>query len=98
MADRDLGPQTFDEQLRREDQDLRKQVATRIVWTLIGGNGITLIALAALVVLDQFNIADNLITPADRIVTNQVLMTLLGATTVQVGAIAYIIAQYLFRR
>lgn len=98
MADRDLGPQTFDEQLRREDQDLRKQVATRIVWTLIGGNGITLIALAALVVLDQFNIADNLITPADRIVTNQVLIILLGATTVQVGAIAYIIAQYLFRR
>jgi hypothetical protein len=37
-----------------------------------------------------------LITPADRIITSQVVMALLGATAVQVGAIAVIIAQYLF--
>jgi hypothetical protein len=46
--------------------------------------------------LDQSNIAAHLITPADRIITNQVVMTLLGATAVQVGAIAVIIARYLF--
>jgi hypothetical protein len=37
-----------------------------------------------------------LITPADRIITSQVIMALLGATTVQAGAIAAIIARYLF--
>ncbi len=33
--------------------------------------------------------------PGDRIITPQVIMTLLGATTVQVGAIAIIITRYL---
>jgi hypothetical protein len=36
-----------------------------------------------------------LITPADRIITSQVIMALLGATTVQAGANAAIIARYL---
>jgi hypothetical protein len=38
----------------------------------------------------------SLITPADRIITGQVITALLGATAVQVGAIAVIIARYLF--
>jgi hypothetical protein len=46
--------------------------------------------------LDQHNIAQSIIAPADRIVNNQVIMTLLGATTVQVGAITAVIARYLF--
>ena len=54
------------------------------------------IAPCVFVVLDQKNITAHLITPADRIITNQVIMTLLGATAVQVGAIAVIIARYLF--
>jgi hypothetical protein len=49
-----------------------------------------------LVALDEINISYRLIAPADRIVTNQVLMALMGATTVQVGVIAAIIARYLF--
>jgi hypothetical protein len=46
--------------------------------------------------MDQNNIASKLITPGDRIITSQVFMALLGATTVQVGAIMVIIARYLF--
>jgi hypothetical protein len=38
--------------------------------------------------LDEINIGWHLVTPSDRISTNQVIMTLLGATTVQVGTIA----------
>jgi hypothetical protein len=47
-------------------------------------------------VLDEINIATHLIAPGDRIITEKVIMALLGATTVQVGAIAAIIARYLF--
>ena len=46
--------------------------------------------------MDQNNIASKLITPGDRIITSQVFMALLGATTVQVGAIMVIITRYLF--
>jgi hypothetical protein len=41
-------------------------------------------------------IAWHLIAPGDRIISAQVIMALLGATTVQVGAIAVLIARYLF--
>jgi hypothetical protein len=68
----------------------------QIVWTFIGGNLVTLAALGALAWLDQTNIERGLIMSGDRIVTPQVIMTLLGATTVQVGAIAINIARYLF--
>jgi hypothetical protein len=58
--------------------------------------GLTLAALAILVLLDEINIALHLIAPGDRIITEKVIMALLGAATVQVGAIAAIIARHLF--
>lgn len=71
-------------------------MATRIVWTFVGGEILTLGALIWLGWLDQTNIEHKLISPGDRIIDHQVIMTLLGATTVQVGFIAAIIARYLF--
>jgi hypothetical protein len=82
--------------LRQQDANLRKHVAYWIIGTFIGANLVTLIALGLLAWLDQNNIASKLIAPADRIISNQVFMSLLGATTVQVGAIMVIIARYLF--
>ena len=67
-------------------------MATRIVWTFIAGNVLTLAVLGGLAWLDQNNIEHNLINPEDRVITYQVLMALLGATTVQVGTVAAIIA------
>lgn len=79
-----------------QDADLRQWMTNRMVRAFIWANGVTLGALGSLVVLDEINIGVHLISPADRIVTHQVLMVLLGATTVQVGTIAAIIARYLF--
>jgi hypothetical protein len=79
-----------------EDAATRKWMASRVVWTLIGADVVTLFCLGALVCLDQRNISYSVIAPADRVVSSQVIMTLLGATTVQVGVIAAIIARYLF--
>ena len=46
--------------------------------------------------IDEFNMVLSTGTPRDRIITSQVIMALLGATTVQVGAIAAVMARYLF--
>jgi hypothetical protein len=94
--ERVFGPQSFEDRLKQEDQDRRRWTATRIVWTLIGSNILTLVLLGGLAWLDQTNIERSLISRQNRIITAQVLMALLGATTVQVGTIAAIIARYLF--
>ncbi len=82
--------------LRQQDANLRKWMADRVVPAFLKANGWTLAAIAVLVVLDEINIATHLIAPGDRIITEKVVIALLGATTVQVGAIAAIIARYLF--
>jgi hypothetical protein len=79
-----------------QDAELRQWMTNRMVRTFIWANSVTLAGLAILVALDEINIAFRLISPEGRIVTYQVLMALLGATTVQIGAIAAIIARYLF--
>src|SRR6185312_13882339 len=65
--------------------DLRRWMARRVMWTVVGANLVTLAALAGLVALDQSNIESHLISPGDRIIGHQVILALLGATTVQVG-------------
>jgi hypothetical protein len=82
--------------LRQQDADLRKWMADRVIPAFLWANGLTLTALAFLVALDEINIAWHLIAAGDRIITEKVIMALLGATTVQVGVIAAIIARYLF--
>jgi hypothetical protein len=89
-------PATFGEGLQAREQTMREGTVKRILWVFLGANVLALVLLAILVWLDQCNIAAKLIGPKDRIVTNQVIMTLLGATTVQVGAIMGIITRYLF--
>lgn len=67
-----------------------------MIRTFIGANIVTLIVIAGLVCLDQIDIQAKLITPGDRIIGQRVILGLLGATTVQMGTIAVIIARYLF--
>jgi hypothetical protein len=84
------------DQVTLRTQDLREWVANNIVPALLWANGVVLGAVAVLAVVDEFNIALNWIGPDARIINAQVIMTLLGATTVQVGAITFAIARYLF--
>jgi len=84
------------DQIALQDAGLRKSVAYWIIGVFIVANLVTLAVLSILAHLDQGNIESHLIEPGDRIITSQVFMTLLGATTVQVGAIMVIIARYLF--
>jgi hypothetical protein len=84
------------DQVTLQDAKLRKSMANRISIAFLVTNLATVIALALLARLDQSNIALKLIVPGDRIITSQVFMALLGATTVQLGAVMVIIAHYLF--
>ena len=84
------------DQVTLRDADLRKWMAETVMPAFRLANGLTLAVVAVLLVLDEIEIWFRVITPAERIITSQVIMALLGATTVQVGAIAYLIARYLF--
>jgi hypothetical protein len=59
-------------------------------------NGLTLAVIIALAAVDEVNIGLRWMQPDDRVVSGRVMIALLAATTVQVGAIAAIIARYLF--
>jgi hypothetical protein len=87
---------SVDDRIKLDDQRLRKWMAIGFVATFIVGDILTLGALAGLGWSDQANIERTLISPSDRIIDRHVIMTLLGATTVQVGTIAAIIVRYLF--
>jgi len=47
--------------------------------------------------VDQTELAAKLITPNARLINNQVIIALLGATTVQLGTVAVIMAKYVFK-
>ena len=71
-------------------------MAKIVIPAFLWANGLTLGAVALLVGLDEFNIAWHLIAAGRPHHRRQVIMALLGATTVQVGTIAVVFARYLF--
>jgi hypothetical protein len=84
------------DQIALQDAEQRKAMAARMVQTFLAANIVTLLGVAALVVLDEFNLLSKLTSAGDRIITQEVIIGLLAATTVQVGAITVIVARYLF--
>ena len=76
------------DQIALRDADLRKSMSDTMLRIFRRANFVTLLALGALVILDECNIRHDLIQPSDRIIDHQVFIALLGATTVQVGTIA----------
>jgi hypothetical protein len=90
-------PVPITDDIAKRDAVLREWMAKTVVPTFIWANGIALAVLVVLAVVDEINLVERLAPSADRIINHQVVMALLGATTVQVGAIAAIIARYLFQ-
>lgn len=84
------------DQIAVQDASLRRWMAVRVVWTFIVANAVTLIVIGGLAWLDQHDLSAKLISPPDRIIDRQVILGLLGATTIQLGTIAAIMARYLF--
>jgi hypothetical protein len=84
------------DQVTLQDARLRERLANLVVPAFLKANGWALVAVVALVAPDEVNIAFRLTPASDRLITGQVIMTLLGAMTVQVGATAVLIGRYLF--
>ena len=87
---------SVDDQIKKQTADLRDSLANKVVLAFLWANLLTLAAIAALVSLDEINIWRGLIDPADRVISGRVVIALLAATTVQVGAVAAVIARHLF--
>ena len=86
------------DQLALRDQALRESMADRVMRAFLLANALTLGGIGVLWLADELNMVFHVTAPGERIITSRVIMALIGATTVQVGTIAVIIARYLFPR
>lgn len=77
--------------------DLRTLVTTKVLelfkWSLLG----TLASSGIILIVDEVYILVKLITPEQRLLSEKVLMTLIGATVVQVGAALAAIVYAVFK-
>ena len=89
-------PLSVKDRIALGDAAIRRNIAyvTIGLFTLV--NIVTLIFIGILYYFDQRDIAKHLIPANDRVVNAQVVISLLGATTVQLGAIAVIMARGVF--
>ena len=85
------------ERVELGDARIRWRAATAILILFVGANGFTAYLIYHLAAIDQADLILHLIDGAGRVITPRVIMTLLGATTVQLGVIAVIMARSVFR-
>ncbi|MGC9268605.1 hypothetical protein [Acidiphilium sp.] len=78
------------------DAAIRRQIAIVILSLFAVTNVLSVVFIGVLYYFDQRDIADHLIPATARVITPSVVMSLLGATTVQLGAIAVIMARGIF--
>ena len=78
------------------DASIRRQIAIVIMALFAITNVLSVIFIGVLYYFDQRDIADHLMPATARVITPSVVMSLLGATTVQLGAIAVIMARGIF--
>jgi len=78
--------------------DARRRLLDTILPIFIGTNVVVLLAVAVAWGFDISGIKDESIEPEDRLITENVMLALIAATTAQVGAIVASIALALFPR
>lgn len=96
ISQRETQP-TVPEQIALQDAQIRKAMS---VWIMVLFAVVNLFTLGFIVWLtfgDRHELKSHLIEASGRLVDAQVVMALLGATTVQLGTIAVIMARYVFK-
>lgn len=79
------------------DASIRRQIAI-VIMSLFGiTNVLSVLFIGVLYYFDQHDIANHMILATDRVITPSVVISLLGATTVQLGAIAVVMARGIFK-
>lgn len=78
------------------DQEIRRQFAFYVIALFIGANIFVLVGLGIAYWQDCTLLRENFVKPNERIIDSKVVMTLLGATTVQLGTVIYTITRAIF--
>ena len=89
------GPSVAD-QIALSDARVRARVSYAIITAFLVVNLATLLGLYIIYTADAADLRAKLVAPGQRVIDSRVVMTLLGATTVQLGSMAVIMAKYLF--
>lgn len=84
------------DQIALGDHEIRRKFAVYIIRLFIGANVFVMIGLGLAFWQDCVQLAARTIQPTDRIIDSKVIMTLLGATTVQLGTVIYTITKAIF--
>ena len=87
---------TTADQVALGDLAIRQTFARSVVALFIGSNIFVLTGLGVVFWQDCLQLAAHQIGPAQRVIDGRVVMTLLGATTVQLGAVIFTIARAIF--
>jgi len=85
------------EQVQLSDAQVRRQLSTWIMGLFGVVNIFTLALIVWLACADQSELAAKIIPAGDRVIDAQVIVSLLGASTVQLGSIAVIMVRLVFR-
>ncbi len=94
QAEKDL---SFTEGMKRDEWEHRKRVSGIIVGAFRTINVIILIMVSLMFLIESV-LVYNLPSPYVRVVDSKTIMALIGATTVQFGAIALGVSNWLFPR
>jgi hypothetical protein len=81
----------------RDVWDFKKDMAAKIMRHTLRLNGWLVVALIAIFATEMSFIYQGKLTESARILNNGVLLALISAITVQVGAIAYAVSNWLFK-
>lgn len=90
------GPATVAESIALTDARVRAHISYAIAGAFVLANILTLAGVAYIFHEDNVNIVSGIMTKADRVVTPNVVMTIIGATTIQLGALALTMSKYLY--
>ncbi len=87
---------TVEEQCALSDAETRKNVADSVTATFTQATTLVLGLILVMYFVDVLLIVYGVIKPSDRIITHRVVITIIGATTVQLGAVTMLMTKYLF--
>lgn len=76
---------------------MRKNFFVYVLWAFGVSNALVWILIVGMILTEHGLLAQKLVSPADRTITSNVVMTLIGATTVQLGVALIAITNFLFK-
>ncbi len=87
---------TVGEKIALTDARVRAHVSYAIAGAFVFANVVTLAGVAYIFHADNANIVAKTTASSDRVITPRVVMAIVGATTIQLGALAITIGKYLY--